>query len=700
MPTQEIVLSGRQVRMTGPLGARKMFLMRAEIDEGLSRLTDTDVQFLSPDIDLDLAAIVGRQISLEIDLEDGSVRLWHGTCTECSYEGLYQGLGLYRAEVRPWFWFLTRTANCRVFQNMTTIEIAKQIFGDRGFSDFRDATREGLTARDYCVQYRETDYAFLCRLMEEEGIYWFFDHGPSRETLVLVDGKGAHAALPGAAEVEFNYRDHDYRRRKDHIFDWQRGERLRSGKVTLNDYNFLTPRSDLKGVTAIPVGTHERREYEVYDYPGDVATAAEAKRLSRLRQEAHVAQHQRARAAGNVRVLATGRRFTLTGHPREGEDGEYLITSARHVLQIDTDYDADKQAASRMTGTTAAEDEVKDTYLCEFEVQPLNTPYRCPPDTPRPSIAGIQTAVVTGPDGEEIYTDEHGRVKVQFHWDRLGASNETSSLWCRVAMPWTGQGWGMYAVPRIGQEVVVQFEEGNPDRPLITGMVYNAANMPPAAWPGHQTQLGIKTNSSLGGGGFHELMFEDKKDSELVRFQSEKDYVGTIKNNATVTIGREKCDPGDFTQTIYHDKTETLETGDHTFTVASGKETGSIKQDRAWTVEGADSLEVSRDKSDTIRQDYTITVGPNLTVTAESRIRLECGSTSIEMTPSGLRITSPQVEISASAQFKVQTGAAKVNADGALELKAGGMAKLEAGGMAQLKSGGIMMIKGGVVMVN
>lgn len=706
MPT--IALKNRQVRLVTPLGPDTTFLLRAEIAEEFSTLTDFDIQFLSPDPDLDIAKIVGRKLTLEIDLDGGAVRRWHAFCIECVYEGLYEGFSLFRAELRPWLWFLTRKQECRIFQNKTTIDILKQIFGDAGFTDYKFDTRETYQPREYTIQFRESDFDFASRLMEEDGLFYFFTHDATKETLVVIDDVQATSPLPDAATIDFYFRDADFRRRKDHVFEWFGGESVQTGKVTLNDYNFTKPTADLKSPVAIPKGTHSYKNFEIYDYPGDFLETADGKRLARIRQESIACQQQSARGVGNVRALAVGGTFTMAKHPRAANNIEYVVTRARHFLQIETDYDPEGQTGSRLK-TLQDDDDIADTYRAEFAVRPKAEPYRAPQVTPKPEMFGVYPAVVVGKSGEEIQTDEYGRVKVWFPWDRVGAKDDTGcACWARVALPWTGAQWGMQYVPRIGQEVVVQFEHGNPDYPVVTGMRYNATNKPPYTPQSTATQTGIKTNSSKGGGGFHELVFEDLKDSEFVRFQSEKDYKVTVKNNATFSYGFEKADPGDFSEKIKNHMTTLIESGDHTFTVKTGKEDYSVKQDRTLKVEGNENVTVSKNKTDKITQDYTIDVGPNLTIKAKSKIVIECGGSKIEMTPQGIKITAMNIEQKGNMNFKAEggmnmalKGGMGLKAEGGMqmELKGGMMFKAEGGLMTEVKGGIMTTLKGTIMMI-
>ncbi len=708
----DIVQENRQLRLKGPLGPKKMILTRADISEKMSALTETNIQFTSPDHNLKMEDVVGQRLSLELDDSSGNTRYWHGHCVSCAFEGRLGGQGLYRAEVRPWLWFLTLHADCRIFQEKSALDVIKEIFSDRGFSDMQDKTSATYEPRDYLVQYRETDYDFVTRLMEEEGIYYYFTHDSSKETLVLADGSGSHRPLENAAEILFEFKEgggtgggsDSFKREEDHIYEWKSSERVNTGKVSLTDYDFTKPTTDLKALTAIPKGKHSHKDIEVYDYPGIHDTADFGKKRTRVRAEALASEYKRTTGVGNVRTMAVGGTFKLKEHPRAEFNKEYLVLSAIHKLQIETDDDTDGQTDTRLRDEPRELDEKegqkKESYESAFTVQLKSEPFRAPLTTPKPIIPGVQTAIVTGPAGDEIYTDKYGRIKVQFHWDREGRKDEKTTCFIRVAQTMSGQGWGSFHIPRIGQEVVVQFEEGNPDRPIVTGMLYNEAKKHPFDFPANMTQHGMKSNSTKGGGGFHELVFEDKKNEEFIRLQSEKDYKETIKNNAEISIGFEKKDPGDLTQKIYHNKTEELETGDYSFTIKDGLQVVDIAKTNSVTVGESETVTVGDEKTDDVGSNYTINVGDTLEISAGTKIKLTVGGSSIEMTSSEIKITSTTITVEGSGKVEATAGGSmKLAASGNMDVK-GAMATFEGSGMATVKSSGILTVQGSLVKIN
>ncbi len=699
----DAVQENRKLKLKGPLDPKKMILVRAEVVEGLSMLTETDIQFVSPDHDLKLDDVVGQKMSLEVEDEEEAARHWHGHCISCAYEGKFGSQALFRAEVRPWFWFLTLHTDCRIFQEKSALDVIKEVFGDRGFSDFQDKTSGTFLAREFLVQYRETDYEFVCRLMEEEGMYFFFTHDNSKETLVIADGSGSHSALKNAANIDFHFREKDFKRDADHIYEWKSSERVNTGKVTLTEYDFTKPTTDLKAVTSIAKGIHSHKEIEVYDYPGIHVTADDGKTRTRVRAEAFAAAYKRTWGKCNVRTMAAGGTFTLKEHPRSDLNKEYLVISAKHKLQIETDEDKENVTGNQDGSDDSQnnpDSDKKDSYESEFSVQLKAEPYRAPLTTAKPIIPGLQTAEVTGPSGEEIYTDKYGRIKVQFHWDRVGEKDENTTCFIRVSQSMSGQSWGAFQIPRIGQEVVVQFEEGNPDRPIVTGMLYHETKKHPFEFPTNMTQHGMKSNSTKGGGGFHELVFEDKKDEEFVRFQSEKDYMAIIKNNAEISIGFEKTDPGDLTQKIYANKTEEIETGDHTFTIKAGSEINTIETDRTSTINNDETVTIANNKTDDIGTDYKINVGSNLEIEAGTSIKLTVGSSVIEITSDEISITSSAISLTADGTIDLDAGgAATYKAGGSLDME-GAKFALKAGGTGEVSSSAVLTVKGSVVKIN
>ena len=707
MAEQSAFFENRPFRMVGNYKPTDVALKCAVVEEGINHLTATRIEFVSRDRAMELKEVVGCTMNLEVDGPNNVTRTFHGLCVSAEFLGLYQGFGHFAAEVRPWLWFLTRRRECKVYQAKSAPDIIQDILTDYGFWGHVERKLTGTyEPRDFCLQYRETDLDFVHRLMEEEGIYYFFTDEGTTEKMVLADAINAHKPTVGDAKIPFHFRSTDHNlKNKAHIYEWSAVEAATSGKMTLNDYDFERPKVDLKAVSAIPKGSHSQANHEMYAYPGHYRDTALGKRYARVRMEAEAARHQTWKGAGNIRTLGVGQTFKIDGHPRGKDVGEYMVTRATHYMQIEGEPGAPLGEGSVLGKQLDFGADNTDHYRCVIEAVPKSEQYRAPLVTPWPEISSIHTAVVVGPAGEEIHTDKYGRVRVQFHWDREGKKDDKSSVWVRTMMPWTGKNWGMIAIPRIGQEVVVQFEEGNPDRPMVVGMLYNADTMPPYALPDNMTQSGIKTNSTKGGGGFNELMMEDKKGSELVRFQAEKDYTQIVKNNARITVGVEKKDAGNMDLTVHANLTETVKTGHHSFTVASGQQTIKIKKDKTETIEGGSTLTVTDDVKSTVKMgnvSETVEMG-NVT----QDIKMGNQTTTVDLGNVKVDVKLGKIEMEAMQSIKLTVGGNSVEITQAgvtvkgIMVKIEGTAMLEAKApMTQIKGDALLTLKGAITLIN
>ena len=573
---------------------------------------------------------LGRPFLFEVDLSSGELRdigkivgtsatIWlaqsanvpdrffNGIVTRAVSTGLVAGAYRYRIEVRPWIWLLTQATDCRIFQSKSAFQIITQVFRDFHFSDFEDRRRAGAgdAELEYCVQYRETSFDFVTRLMEQFGLYYYFRHDRDRHTLVIADDPNAHNTLPDA--IPFVFDQTEFRGVGDHIWEWSTDLALHSGKFTFRDYNFTMPSADLTAKTVQP-GSHPHNSLEVYEYPGPYDKAATGKRLSDVRMQAISMRRTMIDAVSNARGLHAGWKFKLTHHPTRAVNRDYLITRAVFTMGL-------------AEGSSTVEGETLDTYRVTLRAIPGDVPYRLERITPRPMIRGPQTARVVGASGDEITTDEYGRVKVRFHWDRSDVQDDQRTCWIRVAQASAGAGWGSMFIPRVGQEVVVEFLEGNPDRPLITGVVYNANMRVPYALPDNKTRSIIKTSSSKGGSGSNELRFEDKAGEEEVFFHAQKDYKKVVLHDETVTV--------------HNNTTTTVETGDRTVTVS----------------QGGNSLTVS-----TGNHSITVSAGKSA-VTAAQSITLSVGTNSVTIDNTGVTINGTMVSLASTATMSLQAGA-------------------------------------------
>lgn len=578
--------------ITTPLADDKLLFYRMTATEQLGRLFYYELDLLSNDPDIKLEEILGGNVTIRSYGHGGRQRFFNGYVSRFGLVGMHGEYYRYQTSVRPWFWFLTRTADCRIFQEKTVPDIIKEVFRENGFSDFDEVLSNSYRQWTYCVQYRETDFNFVSRLMEQEGIYYYFRHEDGKHTLVMTDSISGHESVPGYEEVPYYPPEETDRRERDFISSWVVRQEIQPGTYALNDYDFKKPKASLQ-VKSMIKREHEQASFEVYDYPGEYDETGDGENYVRARIEELQAQHELVHGSGNVAGLTTGCLFQLTNYTREDQNREYLLVSAEYEL-------GPQEYESKNSG-------VEGYFHCALQAIDSQQSFRAERTTPKPSVQGPQTAVVVGKSGEEIWTDEYGRVKVQFHWDRYGKSDENSSCWVRVAQIWAGKTWGGMYIPRIGQEVIVEFLEGDPDQPIITGRVYNQNNMPPYGLPADKTKSTIKSNSSKGGGGSNEFRFEDLKGNEEIYLHGQKDWTiaiendknQTVGNNETLSVGnnRDKSVGNDQSETIGNNKTIQVGTN-HNETIGSNK-----------------TLQVGSNHSESIGSNMTITVGANLTET-------------------------------------------------------------------------------------
>jgi type VI secretion system secreted protein VgrG len=536
--------ANRVFQVTTPFGADTVIFGRMRATEQLSQPFELDLTLFSEKGDLNADTILSKPVAVTIAPGGQPTRHFHGLATDFAQIDYDNHLHEYHVTVRPWFWFLTRTADCRVFQNKTVPAIFQEVCQQAGFTDFRLALSGTYDPWEYCVQFRETDFNFLSRLFEQEGIFYYFEHSDSRHVLVLSDDVAQLASAPGYDSVPYwppSGMDTLYER--DHLAAWSFQKSFHPGTYATREFDFKAPSPVLAGTSSISRAYNPAR-FEVFDFPSLAAiqTSAAVERVAKIRvQELQCAQMV-ARGSGDAVGLATGRLFVLASHPRADLNMRYLIRSTAIDMSNNSYF-----GGGGGTGGGGAPTQ----FTIAIEALDAREPYRPSRSTPKPLVHGLQTALVVGPKGTEIYTDEFGRVKVQFHWDRQGKLDENSSCWMRVGQAWAGRNWGAVQIPRVGQEVIVSFLDGDPDRPVIIGSVYNGSNKPPYPLPANKTQSGVKSRSSMDGtsGNFNEIRFEDKKGSEQLYMQAEKDHEVLIKNDAKTSVGN------NMTLTVSKDQT-------------------------------------------------------------------------------------------------------------------------------------------------
>ncbi|MDR5836401.1 type VI secretion system tip protein TssI/VgrG [Caballeronia sp. LZ034LL] len=512
----QIVMAYSEAFAPGTLSFRSM-----TGNEALSTLFDFEVQLVAGNASLDLKSALGKSLTLEIQPQIGALRYLDGQITRFEFNGretLTSRSYIYTATVRPSLWYLTRSVNCRIFQEKTVVEIIQEVFSAYGFPV---TNRLSATYRTwgYCTQFQETDFAFVSRLMEQEGIYYYFTHQMGQHTLVLVDDMSGHDALPDYASLPYLAPDQIALPETEGVDRWHTEDNVTTGRYVVDDYDFRKPKADLQSQQANPL-SDEHGSYEKYNWQLGYVNGDEGNHYSRVRLEEEQTGSESAHGHTTIRAFAPGYLFTLTGCPRTADNREYLIVGASYQFQSGGD----------ASGSSTAR------YDTEFLAQPTSLPWRAPSITPLPKATGPQTAVVVGPAGETIWTDQHGRVKLQFRWDRYGKSDENSSCWVRVSDAWAGSNYGGIYIPRIGQEVVVDFMNGNIDRPLITGRVYNASQMPPFNLPDSATQSGFLTRTPGGNSSNANMFrFEDKQGSEQIKLHAERNYDTSVEANTTHT---------------------------------------------------------------------------------------------------------------------------------------------------------------------
>ncbi|ECP6591777.1 type VI secretion system tip protein VgrG [Salmonella enterica] len=577
--------------------------------------------YVSPAANLPLKAMVGKDLCVNIELDGGGKRHISGLVTAARVVG-HEGRSVtYELRMEPWVKLLTHTSDYKAFQNKTVVDILDEVLAEYPYPVEKRLV-ESYPVRTWQVQYGETDFDFLQRLMQEWGIYWWFEHSEDSHTLVLADAISTHHACPDSPEVEWHQKG--LKLDKAFIHTIIANESLRTGQWVLDDFDFKKPRSRLANTVANPRETGHA-SYEHYEWPGDYFDKGEGEMLTRIRMEAQRSPGSRVHGAGNIRTLMTGYTFALMNHPTAELNQEYLLAQTTLFVQDNAQHSGQDQHF---------------TFSTRFELHPTREVYRPQRTISKPHTKGPQSAIVTGPSGQEIWTDQYGRVKVQFGWDRYGKMDENSSCWIRVSYPWAGKGFGMIQIPRIGQEVLVDFKNGDPDLPIIVGRTYNQDTMPPWGLPGMASQSGIFSHSLYGGPtNGNMLRFDDKTGAEEVKFHAEKDLNITVKNNETHTVN------ADRTKTIIHneitkvhiDRTEDV-FGKHTETIKGNRNVKVTEGDQLLTVEkGIREVTVKTGTStETVEKDISITsISGAIHLTAKTQITLTVGKSSLTMNSDG-----------------------------------------------------------------
>lgn len=687
MPTQE-----QLVAISTPLGDDKLSLRKAKIQEALGEPFTFEVELVSDDENISLDDILGQNVTIRLETEDDS-RFFNGIVTEFFQKENIAKNACYGAIIRPWFWLLTLSENCRIFQEKSYPEIIKKVFEDLGFSDFEDKLSSTYNKQDYVVQFNESDFNFVSRIMEQEGIYYFFAHTNGKHTLVMADDSSVMTNLGQVPFIELE----DESRHKDvvGIKRWENYRKVRTGGVGLTNFDFTLPSKNLDAITTDPK-TASLSSLQKFNFPGKYLERAKGSDYTKLLMQKENVSYDQKSAQGNYRKLYAGAQFELTDHHRDDQNTNYLITHFSCLLLAD-DY---------IATSTNKDDQL---FESQFTVVPDNVVYRPQITSTKPKMTGPQTATVVGKSGEEIWTDKYGRIKVLFHWDREAKADENSSCWIRVSQSWAGKGWGTMYIPRIGQEVLVDFIHGDPDNPIVIGSVYNGSTMPPYALPANATMSGVKSRSSKGGGGFNEIRLEDKKGEEQIFIHGEKNQDINIKNDCFETVGHDRhlIIKNDQIELVENNRSEEVK-ADHVEKIGKDRHLDIVGKE-AKKVKGSLSLKVTGDVAEVFKANHSMQVtddsyikGTNICIEATENITLKVGGSTIAISSSGIAIeTSGDIKLDAGANIDIAAGAnIGIDAGANLDAEAGANAKVKAGAMGNFESGAIATIKGSMVKIN
>jgi type VI secretion system secreted protein VgrG len=610
--------AGRLISLTSPLGEDKLLLTGFTGHEAISRLFHFHLTTLSEDTAVDFTTIVGQAVTIDVVQFDDSKRYFNGIVSHFACTGKEGDMTRYELQVVPKLWLLTRYADCRIFHNKDVTEIVKSVLDDRGIK-YQASFTQGYSPLEYCVQYRETDFNFVSRLMEQFGIFYFFQHEDGEHTMMLGDSSSVHQPCPGQNSAGFNLASGGLDA-GDVVNAWSIGQELRSGKHSLTDYNFTTSSTDLTASETTIYTVASNTAMEIFDYPGLHGTQSDGTEMAKVRMEEEEAAHKIGHGTSVCRAFTTGYKFDLTDHPLDAMNATYLLTEIQHVASVAGTYRDDAAGGG-------------DSYTNHFTCIPADVAFRPARITPKPFVQGPQTAKVVGKsadqdsaddqgaggDGEEIWVDKWGRVLVLFPWDRKKAT----SCWMRVSQDWAGAGWGMVNIPRVGQEVLVSFLEGDPDRPIITGRVYNDQQTLPYPLPDNGTRTTFRTSSSTGGGTAHynELRFEDKTGKEQIFLRGEKDYDTRILNDSREWIGNN--------QSTIIQKSRMEKVGEDESLQITGNRMEKVGGDDSLNITGKLNLKAGADVSINTGANLYTKSGTNYAHEAGTAIHLKAGTTMV-----------------------------------------------------------------------
>lgn len=668
-----------------------LLFTRMWVEERLGEQFTCEVEFESENTGIDLTGLLKTPMAIKLETQDGYKRYFHGMVCEAEQTAVEHVQNLvyakYRVRLVPKPWLLGGMVDCRIFKDKKTTDIVKAVLAEAGYTDVDLSNLGGsYTTREYCVQYREDGWSFIQRLLQQEGIYYYFTHNNSKHSMVLADGVGSHSTAQGFAQVPYQRGTDSVLRQQATISEWTSLRGVDGASVQLTDYNPLKPKASL--VVNSDSAGHGADGIKVFDYPGPHGETNVGNHFAQVRAEALSAARSRYVGNTSAGTIEIGGLFKLQDHPRSEFNAEYLVTATSMQLS------GPGYAAGGQAGTD------EPTFFCTFEALESSQPWRTPQKARKPLIYGVQTAIVTGSEtDEDIAVDKYGRIQVNFHWNMPGKENADCSCYARVSSMWAGKQWGAVSWPRVGQEVVVGFIEGDPDYPLIVGSVYNGVNVPPYDLPANKTQSGIKSRSLLGGtDDFNELRLEDKKGSEDFFIHAQKDMHEEVENDHTVTIDHDEIITikNDQTAEIKNNRTHTIDNDDKLI----------VKNDRVETVTNNRTTKVDQEEKLTVGANSTHSISQKFHLDAGTEIELVCGQSSITMKSSGeisikgtnitldgmngVTVKGMTVDVKADTAATVKGLTVEVSADAKTDVK---------GAMVNVNGSAMVKVAGGMVML-
>lgn len=697
-----LVQENRLIAISTPLSEDELALYKAEIIEDLARPFTIDVELISENHNISLDDLMGKNVTVRLGTAD-DVRYFNGFVTEFHQLPNTDRYSRYGAMIRPWFWLLKLSENCRIFQDKSYPDIIQEVFDSLGFSDYEIKLTGTYQPQEYVVQFNESDFNFVTRLMEQEGIYYYFEHTDGKHTFIMADDS---SILSDQGNIPFYHaEDTSNQFNIEGISKWENYRKIKTGGIRLSDFDFETPSKNLEFVSTDPK-TASLSSLEKFTYPGKYKERGMGSEYTRLLMEKENVAYETKIANSNVRTLFSGSHFSLKDHYRDDQNSQYLITHYRCNLQSDEFLSNSNQVDSEV-------------FTSEFTAIPSTVVYRTQITATKPKMVGPQTAMVVGKAGEEIWTDKYGRVKVHFHWDRYGQADENSSCWIRVAQTWAGKNWGQIQIPRIGQEVLIDFLGGDPDRPIIIGSVYNGTSMPPYDLPANATQSGIKTRSTKGGNtsNFNELRFEDEKGKEELYMHAEKDYNSMVENCLSETIGNNKTTQvgashsetiganmqvtvgGSLTETVMVNVAESvgvameLTVGGLYAESIGAQKTESVGGNKSESIGGNKSESVGKNRTLTVSDDHSDTIGKNRSLSVGKDNKEAIAGKSAINIEKELSVNAKKIQFIADDEITFKTGKAMIT------MKKNGDITLK-GKKITVKGSGDVIIKGSKIKEN